>query len=156
MVHLSTALGARRGAREIAEAADRIAALIVTVTKTRPSRGATKAVVTGFSQGSFLSFALAVRHPEVVRAAFPISGALPPSLVPTVGVAPGSHPPIVAFHGTADAMVPIDPTRALVARLTVLGFQIVFVEEPGVGHTVPAQTEHDVLARIAHALIVDW
>ena len=42
-----------------------------------------KVVVTGFSQGGMLSYALALHHPELIEYALPISGMLPEVLWPT-------------------------------------------------------------------------
>ncbi|HEX7666256.1 MAG TPA: hypothetical protein VF407_17140, partial [Polyangiaceae bacterium] len=64
----------------VAKAGDRVAAAIADLEKSRPTKGL--AILTGFSQGGFVSYAVAVRHPDVIQAAFPMSGALPVALVP--------------------------------------------------------------------------
>ena len=56
-------------------------------------------LVTGFSQGGFLAYAIASRHPDVVAKAFPVSGSCPGPLIPKNHA---KASPIVAFHGTAD------------------------------------------------------
>jgi phospholipase/carboxylesterase len=136
--------------REIAQAADRVAALATSLARTKPTKG--KPVITGFSQGGFLSFAVALRHPDAVAAAYPISGAVPPNLLPTEHVAKGSHPPIVALHGDADRLVPIAPARTAIRRLQELGFDAELLEYPGVGHTVTSSMSREVASRIARTI----
>ena len=72
------------------------------------------AVVTGFSQGGVLSFAIALAHLPHVRAALPIAGTLPKPLSdakpPTI--------PVIAFHGERDRVVPFAQTEALFERWT--------------------------------------
>ncbi len=136
--------------REVAEAAANVAVLIAHVARTRPTRG--KAIVTGFSQGGFLTFAIALRHPEGVQAAFPISGRLLMSLLPGSILAAGSRPPIVAFHGIADRVVPIGPTRASVLRLKELGVEAELREYPDVGHTISCEMHHELLVLLGRAI----
>jgi phospholipase/carboxylesterase len=114
-------------------AADRLAAAIDVITKTRPTRG--RPIVLGFSQGGMLTFALALRNPELVAAAFPLSGWLPPELIPPKDPNK-AYPKIIAMHGTADEVLPIQPTRDSVARMKERGFDVQLFEYPGVGHGV--------------------
>lgn len=114
-------------------AADRVAAAIDVVSKSRPTRG--KPVVLGFSQGGMLTFTLALRHPEVVATAFPLSGWMPPELIPEKDPKK-TYPPIIAMHGAADDVLPIQPTRESVARMKERGFDVKLLEYPGVGHGV--------------------
>jgi phospholipase/carboxylesterase len=112
----------------------------------RPTTG--KPIVTGFSQGGALSFALAARYPQSFAAAFPLSGWFPAALWPTEK--PQGAPPIIAFHGTADSLVPITRMRPGAKRLAELGFSIDVRELEGVGHTIPAAERtalFDALAR---------
>jgi len=81
-------------------------------------------IVAGFSQGGMLTFALAVHHPDVVGAAFPVAGWLPPSMVASAPAARGGHPRIRALHGTDDPMLPIERTRAAVAELSKSGYPV--------------------------------
>ena len=54
--------------------ADRLASSLTALGTARPTVG--KPLLTGFSQGGMMTFALAVTHPEALAAAFPISGVL--------------------------------------------------------------------------------
>ena len=44
--------------------------------------GKRRPIVTGFSQGGILSFAMAARHPNEVRYAFPVAGSCPGPILP--------------------------------------------------------------------------
>ncbi len=106
-----------------------------------------KPILTGFSQGGMLAFAIAVRHPERITAAIPIGGALPLSLIPAR--APAGAAPIIALHGGDDDRVPIDGTRASVAALTQRGFTASLREYGGVGHHISPQMRRDLDALLA-------
>jgi len=104
--------------------ADRIAAALGALAAARPTVG--KPLVTGFSQGGIMTFALAVTHPEALAAAFPISGLLPPSLYPSAALSseprPATLPPVAAFHGASDLAVPTRGARASIAELRRAGY----------------------------------
>jgi predicted esterase len=102
-------------------------------TAERPTRG--RAVVTGFSQGGAMSFALAIQHPDIVAAALPLSGRN------YVSPAGESSAPIRAFHGGADRVVPVDAARASVKALRELGRDATLQVFEGVGHSVPPQVQ---------------
>ncbi len=93
-------------------------------------------IVTGFSQGGILSFALGLRHPDAIAAAVPVSGWLPDGLVPPHPPA-GSTVPIRALHGTADTVLPFVPVRRGVDRLRAAGFDVTLQPFEGVGHAIP-------------------
>jgi phospholipase/carboxylesterase len=101
------------------------------VTAARPTEG--KPVLTGFSQGGMLSFMVAAHHPEVIRKAVPVAGWLPEEVLPTeaAGV------PIVALHGDADPVLPLEPTRGSVDALRALGSDVQLQVFPGVEHRIP-------------------
>lgn len=132
-----------------ARAADRLAILIESIFRTRKVKG--RAIVTGFSQGGMLSFTLAVRHPEVVAAAFPVGGLIAPSLVPEAWPMAREAPPIRAFHGDADERVSVARARVSVAALAALGLDAKLGEYPGVGHAIPPPMRDDLLRAIADA-----
>ncbi len=137
----------KKRADNIAAAADRVAEAIAELRATKPIVG--KPIVTGFSQGGMLSFALAVRHTEELSAALPIGGALPSSLVPLE--MPKQPVPIIALHGGADARVPIAPTRRTVAALKKLGVSATLREFPGVRHSIPPEVQKELFSLLAEA-----
>jgi phospholipase/carboxylesterase len=120
------------------KAGDAIAGLIKELQATTPTLG--RAVITGFSQGGMLTFTLAAHHPELVAAAYPVSGWLPPPLWPKAGpTGPEQNPPVVALHGDADRALLIERTRESVAHQQKLGYSVELVEYPGVGHQITSE-----------------
>lgn len=104
-------------------------------------------VVTGFSQGGMLSFALAVRHPDKVGTALPLGGALPTNLRPQQKGATK----IRAFHGEIDNVVPLAPTNEAVQQLENQGWDVTLKTYPSVGHTVPRPMQVDYLKALQSA-----
>lgn len=118
----------------IAAAADRLAEWLAARRQQADVKG--PVVVTGFSQGGMLSFAIAVRHPSLVDAALPIAGMLPDSLLPQSPAA-ASRPQIIDFHGTADTRVPYDAGKSTVEQLQARGWDAELRSFEGVGHQIP-------------------
>jgi phospholipase/carboxylesterase len=104
-----------------------------------------KVVVTGFSQGGVLTFALAADHPWEIPCAFPIAGFLPPGLVPTAG---NTAAPVYALHGTADRWVEIRRDRETVAGFRYFHNRAALREFPGVGHDITAAMREDLLTHL--------
>lgn len=134
----------------IARAADQVARLIAALVARRPNSG--RPVLTGFSQGGMISFAVAVRHPEAIGLAVPISGVLPRSLWPAGDDRAKRYPPIHAIHGKADDIVPIAAARRTVEHLTAAGATADLRAFPGVGHTVTEAMRREIHALIAGAV----
>ncbi len=122
-------------------AANGLAAMILELERTRPTRG--KPIVTGFSQGGILSFTLAVKHPERIGEALPVAGMLAPPLLPTSWPMGKFAPPIHAFHGDADGIVPMRRAADSVRALVAVGFSADLKTYPGVEHTVSAAMRRD-------------
>jgi phospholipase/carboxylesterase len=117
------------------------------IVKRRPTRG--KPIVLGFSQGGMITFALAARHPSLVGAAFPVAGFLPPPLDPPRGAA---LPPLVAFHGAEDRVVPAQLARASVDRLRSLGVRAEIHVYDGLGHSISNELRGDLRREVAGAM----
>ncbi len=95
-----------------------------------------KVMVGGFSQGATVAYAMAMKHPDDVTAAFLIGGRMPERLRSQRAA------PIVALHGVDDDRVSIDDARAGIASLQAAGLDAALNEYPGVGHTIaPAMFE---------------
>jgi phospholipase/carboxylesterase len=138
---------AQQYADGVGSAATLVAATIRAVRASRPSAG--KTVVTGFSQGGMIAYALAVQHADVVDAAIPIAGYLPTPLMP----APGTRlPPIRSMHGDADPIVAFALDEASVAALRALGADVTLRTYPGVPHTMTEAMRDDLSAEIAATL----
>jgi phospholipase/carboxylesterase len=126
-------------ARDLEARADDIASAVERLKRERPTEGVP--IVAGFSQGGMLSFTLAVRHPKAFRAFMPIAGLLPMVLWPQAS-APAGASPILALHGTADTLVPIEPARGAIEHLAQRGYIAELREYDGVGHSItPAMLE---------------
>ena len=125
---------------------DALAAALQAHVAARPTVG--KPIVIGFSQGGMLAFALAVRRPEVIAAALPLSGTLPLALFPSMQKSAASLPPIIAFHGQADLAVPIQGARRSIAELQRAGFQASLQEVPGLDHALSDAEVNEVFGRV--------
>lgn len=97
-------------------------------------------IVSGFSQGGILSYAMASRHPDVVHRAVPVAGACPGPLLPKNKA---KAAPLVALHGTADKVLEIKWDRETVAAFQAEGNEATLKEYEGVGHTITPQMRAD-------------
>ena len=131
-------------------AAHRLAGMIAALAAARPTLG--RPIVTGFSQGGMLSYALVILHPESVGEAFPVSGLLAPPHGPSTWAPGKTQARIEAFHGDADPVVAIAVDRQSAARLRAVGFTSELREYPGVGHTVTAEMRRDLHAALGSAV----
>jgi len=61
-------------------------------------------------------------------------------------------PEIVAFHGDADPLVPLDEDRRGVRALEMRGVHAALQIYPGLGHTLSPGLRADLFAAMAHAL----
>lgn len=109
-----------------------------------------KPVVTGFSQGGMLSFALAALHSNKIAASLPLSGWLPPPLLPSK--LPSQAAPLWVFHGQDDSVVPWQPTAQLSEQLKLLGFAVTTRSYPGLGHSLNSELRKDWKQALSKAL----
>jgi phospholipase/carboxylesterase len=137
-------------AAELLGLADRVVATVEAIRASRPTRG--RPVAMGFSQGAMLAWAIAVKHPRAFAAVYPIAGFLFPEMLERVRVDAAAMPPIVAFHGDADSMVPIDEDRKGVRALEKRGVRAELRVYPGVGHELPPPLRSEFFASLARAL----
>jgi hypothetical protein len=93
-----------------------------------------------------------LHRPDVVGRAFPIAGWVPPELMPASPVAPDLRVPIRSVHGTIDPVIPIAPTREVVAVLRALAWEVELVEFEGVGHVVSPEMNAAFEAWLEQAL----
>jgi phospholipase/carboxylesterase len=133
-------------ARGIAAAAKRVAGAVESLTRDAPT---SEVIVTGFSQGGMLSFALAVLRPELFVRSIPISGMLPKPLWPSGSAGPARLPAIVALHGVEDPRVPIGSTRRAVAALSAHGYHAELFEFESVGHSVSPEMRRKLLEELS-------
>jgi phospholipase/carboxylesterase len=119
-----------------------LVAMVEDLAKRRPTVG--KPVVTGFSQGGIMSFALVAAHPDHFAGAVPVGGLLPPRSFPSGR----AGPPVLALHGAIDQIVPLSGCQATVAAFERAGYPITLQIFDGVGHQVTPQMQ----ARLFSAL----
>lgn len=140
---LSHGMGERALADAVASGEERLFRALSSVAAGR------RLVVSGFSQGGMLSFAMAARRGKAISFAAPIAGMCPPALVPERG----THvAPLVAFHGTADPVIPFASGLAAVEAFRTRGHAAEIRRYDGVGHTLPAAMRGDVYAELARRL----
>jgi phospholipase/carboxylesterase len=138
-------------ARGITLAAERLTRMLEVLKTQRPTRG--KALVSGFSQGGMLSYALALSHPELVAYALPIGGMLPAQLWPESAAPPDAHlPALRALHGTADTIVRFSVDDQLVRHLREHGYSAELVPFEGVGHAITPEMAALVRSTLSAAL----
>ncbi len=114
--------------------------------------GRVKLIVTGFSQGGMLSFALAATQPEFVGQSIPIAGLLPPSMSPTSWPAGTPKPTIFALHGAADRRVPFELGQKSVESLRALGLTVELKSYPNVEHTITDEMRSDLFNALTVAI----
>ena len=111
---------------------------------------ATKVTLIGFSQGTILSYAIALSYPEKIQRVVAMSGYLNVEMAtPNFENNNFSHLKIFASHGTVDKVVPVDWARKAAPTLTQLGIEVVYKEYP-IGHGVAPQNFYDFKNWLQH------
>ncbi len=97
----------------------------------------------GFSQGTILSYAIAVSYPEKVQRVVAMSGYFNPEIA-TENYQNNDFSRLKIFvsHGSVDQVVPVDWARNSIPKLKALGIEIVY-KEYSVGHGVAPQNFFD-------------
>ncbi|MEM8520830.1 alpha/beta fold hydrolase [Flavobacterium sp. PL12] len=104
---------------------------------------ATNVSLIGFSQGSILSYAVALSYPEKVQQVVAMSGYLNLDIVADDYLKNTlSNLRIFASHGTVDQVIPVDWARKTPAILENLGVAVTYKEYP-IGHGVAPQNFYD-------------
>ncbi len=140
------------GSRWFEEGVRRAVARIVPQLRAAASRegGCGLPVVTGFSQGGMLSFAIAAEHPDLVSTAVPIAGLLPSGMVPR---ADAEHrPPVIAFHGDVDRLVALREAQRATDTLQRAGYDATLHTYRDVDHEVTAEMRTDIATALRDAL----
>lgn len=114
----------------VRQRAERVLALVDHVRKQRRTVG--RPIVTGFSQGGVLSFALAAYHPQKLSAALPMAGWLWPSMTGFRKAPAGFR--VTALHGQDDGRIRYAQAEQTVARLKEAGTDATLLGFAGVGH----------------------
>lgn len=102
-----------------------------------------KVTLVGFSQGSILSYAVALSYPEKVQKVVAMSGYLNLEIVSDDYLKNTfNNLKIFASHGTSDQVIPVAWARKTPAILENLGIDITYKEYP-IGHGVAPQNFYD-------------
>ena len=121
---------------------DLIAKFIDELIQTYPI-DANKVTLIGFSQGSILSYAVALSYPEKVQKVVAMSGYLNLDIVTEDYLKNTfSNLKIFASHGTVDQVIPVEWARKTPLILENLGIAVTYKEYP-VGHGVAPQNFYD-------------
>lgn len=97
----------------------------------------------GFSQGSILSYAVALSHPEKVQRVVAMSGYVNPDILDENYLRNSySNLKIFTSHGTVDQVIPVEWGRKATPFLEKLGINTIYKEYP-IGHGVSPQNFHD-------------
>lgn len=97
----------------------------------------------GFSQGTILSYAVALSYPEKVQRVVAMSGYINPEILEKNYLKNSfSNLQLFASHGTADQVIPVEWGRKAIAFLENLGINVTYKEYP-IGHGVSPQNFND-------------
>ena len=114
-----------------------------------------KPVITGYSQGGMLAYAVAVRYPKNIAAAVPVAGFLPAQLLPRESPVSGPYPPIIALHGERDPIVYYDAAAEAVEVLKDLKVPAKLFTMRGVGHGISRSVKRRLLQTLTEQLYPD-
>lgn len=100
-------------------------------------------ILTGFSQGAILSYAVALSHPEKIKKVVALSGYISePIFEENFKSKDFSNLKIFASHGTVDQVIPVDWARKTKPFLEDLKVNFTYKEYP-IGHGVSPQNFYD-------------
>lgn len=106
----------------------------------------------GFSQGTILSYAVALSYPEKVKQVIGLSGCINPEILKDNFQSNDfSHLSIYSSHGTSDQVIPVDWARRTKPFLDALGIDNTYSEFP-VGHGVAPQNFLEVKRWVSEIL----
>ena len=105
---------------------------------------ASNVTLIGFSQGSILSYSIALSYPEKVQKVAAMSGYLNLDIIKEKYQANDfNNLKIFASHGTADQVIPVNWARKSIPTIEGLGIEITYKEYP-IGHGVSPQNFYDL------------
>lgn len=103
-----------------------------------------KVTLLGFSQGTILSYAVALTYPKKVKNVVALSGYINEDILPdTIDESDVAHLNFFCSHGSADQVIPVAWARKAPDFLNVLGINHIYKEYP-VGHGVAPQNFYDL------------
>ncbi|MDO5981174.1 alpha/beta hydrolase [Flavivirga spongiicola] len=123
------------------ESRDLISKFIDEVIKTYPVNKNNVSLL-GFSQGSILSYAVALTYPEKVKNIIALSGYVNKDILPKDEIKDYSHLNFYCSHGSVDQVIPVDWARQTAPFLNSLNIKHQYSEFP-VGHGVAPQNFYE-------------
>jgi phospholipase/carboxylesterase len=106
----------------------------------------TNVTILGFSQGTLLSYAVALNNPKKVKNVVALSGYINEDLLPdTIEETDVAHLNFFCSHGSVDQVIPVDWARKAPEFLKGLQINYSYSEYP-VGHGVAPQNFYDLKA----------
>ncbi len=143
--------GWKRTSDTVKQLGERVVATLDALEEEHEVRGLP--VLTGFSQGSMVLFAAILSHPDRFSFALPVSGALFESILPPdfESVAK-TLPPVIAFHGDDDPIIPARASEEAVALLRAFGAQAEVRTFPEIPHWIMGDMKSALLAELGRCL----
>ena len=105
----------------------------------------------GFSQGTILSYAVALTYPEKIKNVIALSGYINEDLFTVKNKEAYSHLDIYSSHGSVDQVIPVDWARQNPVFLKVLDIKHTYNEFP-VGHGVAPQNFYELKAWLSQRM----
>ncbi len=127
---------------QAAESRDLIAKFIDEATQNYPVNKNNVSLL-GFSQGSILSYAVALTYPEKVKNIVALSGYLNRDILPKNSVKDYSNLDFYCSHGSVDQVIPVEWARQTAPFLNALNIKNSYSEFP-VGHGVATQNFYEL------------
>ena len=131
----------------VRRASTRLAAFTKLMQAHYPTSG--KPIVTGFSQGGSMSYALAQHYPGLFAAAVPVSGAFAETL-PVLATPPNIK--VRAFHGGSDEIVLEEWAAFGIDDMRDQGWDVEYTVYPDRGHAIGSEAK-DAWSAVLRALI---
>lgn len=98
----------------------------------------------GFSQGTILSYAVALSYPDKIKRVVALSGYLNEGILASdYETKDFRNLKMFVSHGTQDQVIPMDWARKAPEALKILGIKVEYKEYP-IGHGVSPQNFHDL------------
>ena len=129
---------------QAAESRDLIAKFIDEVVEAYPVN-ADNITLLGFSQGTILSYSVALTYPEKVSRVIALSGYLNMDIIENINSRDISKLRFFISHGTQDQVIPVEWARKAPEYLKAKNIPVEYHEYP-VGHGVAPQNFYDLVA----------
>lgn len=141
-IHFDNTNGKFSDTNEAIEARDKIVKFIDEIQENF-NVNKNKTFLLGFSQGTILSYAVALKYPEKVKNIIALSGYINHDLMPTnFSTKDYSHLDFFISHGTVDQVIPVDWAQTAPEFLNKLNIKNCY-KEYMVGHGVAPQNFYD-------------